>query len=213
MKLRLANSLLIVCVILLSNCAGVSSQSPQVANSAATLDGRWNLDRQASQDVRAILLPLFERNEKHWREREERYEAPPPRSEGQAASIDDGVSHLHWMQRERQKEVDALIALLSPATEIEFQQKDKSIRIATNKEEGTRVVTPGEKSALFLSMGSFSVTSAWSHGSLRIESRGTEGNRLEVLEIFTPRGDTLEKQMEVKIPEIRKQTFRFVYRR
>jgi hypothetical protein len=212
MRSAFANILLVLVTLGVSDCTSVSSQRLPDANAAAVLDGRWNLDLQASQDVRARLLPLLERNEQHWRQREEKYDQPPPRSDG-ASGVDEGVSHFLWLQHERQKEVDALIALLSPATQVDFQHKDGSIRIATNKSEGTRVVTPGERSSLFLSVGSFEVTSAWSHGSLKIESRGTEGNRLDVTEVFTPRADSLEKQMEVKIPGISKQSFRMVYRR
>ena len=203
----------------ITGCAG----SPTRANpNIALLDGRWQLDRQASDDVRGRLLPLFLKNEEKWRRRAERFRFDEPvlsvegDGPGRNAEVrDDGMSTLRWMQHERRKEIEVLIAMLSPATQIEIRRVDRSIRIATNKGEGARVVTPGESSSLFLAAGGFNVSSAWAQGGLLIESRGNGDNKLQIVERFTLAADgtRVEEQLVVKIPDIGKQSFHFVYKR
>ncbi len=211
-------------------CAGVSSRATLPADvDLAIFDGHWRLDAQASDDVRARLLPKFEENEKRWRRKAERFDDQSPqedrhgdskgeghgekRGESRDANREDGISNLRWLQRERQKDVQTLLAMLMPATQLDIEHIDRSLRIATDKGEGTRVITPGEESALFLPAGGFKVTSGWDHGGLLIESRGTGDNKLRILDRYTLRDGKLEERMEVKIPNIGKQSFLFIYLR
>lgn len=201
--------------VYMAACAETSARDTPSDIAIGSFDGRWRLDRQASDDVRARLLPIFEKNEKKWRRSAERFEdlPPPPGPGGGLEVADDGISDIRWMQRERQKEIQALIAMISPASQLDVQHGNGSIRISTDKGEGTRVVTPGESSSLFLALGGFKVSSTWQKGALLVESRGTGENKMRVVERYSLRGDTLEELLEVKIPNVGKQTFRMVYRR
>jgi hypothetical protein len=181
-------------------------------NTAAIFDGHWKLDQQASDDVKARLMPLFERDDRHWRRIAERFEDQPSRPDSGSEGGDDGISNMRWMQHERQKEVQTLIAQLMPATRLDIQHVDRSIRFATDKGEGTRVLTPGETSTLFLEVGAFVVSSSWEKGGLLIELRGSGENRLRIVQRFKLHGAQLDEQLEVKIPTIGKHSFHFVYK-
>ncbi len=204
---------LIVVAVCASNCAGLSSHGVPDANAAAIFDGQWRLDASASDDVRARLAPLFDRGEKRWRRNAERFEDAPPHPDGGPQGSDDGISHIQWMRSEREKDNRSLIAMLVPASHLEIQHSDRSIRIATDKGEGTRLLTPGEESTLFLPAGGFSVSSSWEDGALRITSAGTGDNKVHVVELFKVRGETLEERLDIKIPGMGKSSFRMVYRR
>lgn len=208
-------AMIVTAAFYMSACAETSARDAPSDVSISAFDGRWRLDRQASDDIRARLLPIFEKNEKKWRRSAERFEdmPPPPGLGGGSEGPDDGISNMRWMQREREKEIQAVIAMISPATQLDVHHDKGSIRISTDKGEGTRVVTPGESSSLFLPLGSFKVSSEWQKGALLVESRGTGENRMRVVERYSVRGDTLEEFLEVKIPSVGKQTFRMVYKR
>ena len=90
-------------VLCFSACAETAARDAPGAAAIGAFDGRWRLDRQASDDVRARLLPLFEKNEKKWRRTAERFEDLPPHQGGGPNAADDGISDIRWMQRERQK--------------------------------------------------------------------------------------------------------------
>jgi len=201
--------------LVLACCAGcaVRQQTMLDPDALAALAGRWRLDSKASDDVRARLMPLFERNERRWRRRVEPFDQPPPGVEPGPNTNDETFSNVRWLQGERQKEIQVLIAMFSPATQLDIQVDGRTVRIATDKGEGTRALTPGESSALFLNVGGFKVESEWKEGALLVESRGTEDNKLRIEERFAPVGDRLDKRLEVRIPGIGKQVFNFVYRR
>jgi hypothetical protein len=200
---------------------GCSTTAPDASIQAALIkfDGRWQLDRQASDDVRARLAPLFAKNERKWDKRAARFEFDEPPLEKGAADAqvgprDDGM--MNWLQRERRKEIEVVLSLLLPATQLEIRRSsDRSIRIATNKGDGARIVTLGETSSLFLAAGSFVVSTEWRQGGLQIESRGTGDNKLHIVERFVLRSDgaQLEEFLTAKIPGVGKQSFHIVYRR
>jgi hypothetical protein len=179
--------------------------------------GHWNLDRQSSDDVRARLLPLFAREEQRWRRNAERFEDLPPReaeNHGNPAG-DDGTSNFRWLQRERQKEAQALIAFAMPASQLDIQASAHEIRIANDKGQGTRVLTPGESTALFVPIGGFIVTSSWQESGFVIDSKGEGENKIRVIEQYRVSSDgmQLEEHVELHFPAISKQMFRIVYRR
>src|SRR5258706_6209249 len=60
-------------------CGGVASREPSKGIDVTRFGGRWALDRQASDDVPARLVPLFERNEPQWRRNTLHFDEPLPR--------------------------------------------------------------------------------------------------------------------------------------
>src|SRR5262249_9607379 len=139
--------LCLACGAWLSGCGGTPSKSaaqPPQGVDPASFGGRWVLDRQASDDVRARFIPLFEKEDKRWRRNAERYEDTPPRETERPPATDEGQSNIRWMQRERQKESNALLAYASPATQLDIQASAREFKIVNNKGEGTRRLVPGE---------------------------------------------------------------------
>jgi hypothetical protein len=206
-------------VIALTGCSGMSSptaKEPPAGIDITHFNGRWILDRQKSDDVRARLLPLFQREEQRWRHNAERFDDSPPReSEAHGNSADEGVSNFRWLQRERQKEMQALVAFAMPATQLDLHVGAHEVRISNNKGEGTRVLIPGESAALFVAVGGFTVASAWQDGGFTIDSRGEGENKIRVVERYRVNADgsQLDEQAEIHFPSIKKQLFHLVYRR
>jgi len=178
------------------------------------------LDRHESDDVRARLLPIFEKHEGRLRKQERRFEEGPPLP---ATPNADGprpadVSTVQWVWQQRRREIEALIAFASPPNRLDIEHThagERRIRIANDKGEGTRVLIPGESSALFSGMGGFEVISGWRDTAFLVESRGTSDNPIRVLEqyVLLDSGATLEVRTEVRLPQIGKHRFRFIYRR
>jgi hypothetical protein len=205
--------------MLLTACGSTSrlESAPEVK---VDLTGRWLLDRRESDDVRARLLPLFERRESRLRNQERRYEDGPPlptQPEAGGARPAD-VSAVQWIWQQRRREIEVLIAFASPANRLDIahsQTSRQEVRIANDKGEGARVLTPGESSTLFTGMGGFAVSSGWREASFVIQSRGVNANPIRVLERYTliDSGATLELRLDVRLPEVGAHKFRFLYRR
>ncbi len=198
------------------------SPSLDEANAKApSIAGRWTLDRQASDDVRSRLVPLFEKKDRRWRKMEDEFEersgerVNSPRAESRRIAPPEGQSNMQWLQEQRQQDFRVLISTLTPATRIEVQQTPKQLRFSSDKGEGSRTLVPGDVSALFVGIGGFDVRSGWRKSTFVIDSRGTGENGMHMLEQYTllESGSTLEEVLVAKIPEFGKQTFRFVYRR
>jgi len=203
----------------LPGCGSASTQSTKQASSridVAAFTGRWNLDTHASDDVKARLQPLFERNEKKWKRNAERFEEPPPReNDARSAPADEGVSNIRWLIAERQKEIQAWVAFAMPATQVDVRASEREVRLGNNKGEGTRVFVPGEPTTLFVTVGGFTVASAWRDAAFTIDSRGQGENKARVVEQYRLSADStqLEERLEVRFPTLGKQVFKFVYRR
>jgi hypothetical protein len=191
------------------------------------LTGDWALERHASDDVRARLAPLMEKRERKWRSLERRFEDDAP-VRGPDAELPPEATHrggqqepttIQWVRQQRQHAADELIAFVSPATKLEIRQSmqhgHQEISVHNDKQEGTRVLAPGETSALFNSMGSFDLSSGWQKTRFVVDMRGTEGNSMHIIQYYTLlESDTvLEMNMEAYLPELGKQKFRFVYKR
>jgi len=197
-------------------CGGVASREPSKGIDVTRFGGRWALDRQASEDVRARLVPLFERNERQWRRNAERFEEPAPReSDGRGGTPDEGISTMHWLQGERRKEIQSVIAFVTPATQLDIQASANRVQFVNNKGEGTRTLIPGESIALFVELGGFKVTSGWKDSAFIIDLHGEGENRVRIIEQYrlAAEGTQLEERLEVQIPTISKQVFHIVYRR
>lgn len=216
-------------------CSGSYAVQPRIATD---LSGRWLLDRQASADVRASLSAAFGKIDKRWQrvaqvveDRNPPPAAPEASSESPAAedSADNDadaksergkaraadVSNLQWMMQQNRREMAAIIAWLSPATQLDIEQSANELVMRTNKGEGTRRFEPGEKSAIFLSMGAFDVRSGWEDQSLIVDSMGQGDNKMQLSERYTllDQGGGLEKRVVVRIPGLGKFKYRFVYSR
>lgn len=208
---------LVACVAL--SACGSTSRLESAAPVGVDLSGAWLFDRRESDDVRARLMPIFEKRESRLRKQERRYDDGPPLPAAPNAGgpRPADVSNVQWIWQQRRREIEALIAFASPANRLDIEQAPgaRQIRIANDKGEGTRVLTPGDSSALFSAMGGFKVTSGWSDGVFTIESRGVDDNPIRVVERYAllDGGQQLELRVEARLPEVGKHAFRFVYRR
>jgi len=200
--------------------------SPRLENTATLptdLSGQWTLDRHDSDDVRARLAPLFEKKERKWRTMEKHMAdnatfVEPSHADNPGDSSSEGgadTSTLHWLRDQRQREVHSLIAFVSPATQLEIRQSAHEIRFSSNKGEGTRALVPGEPSSLFVAIGGFAVTSGWQGNSFVVNSNGSGDNVTHIVERYTllDQGAQLEERVEVRLPALGKQVFRFIYKR
>ena len=232
---RLSFRLVAVCS--LAACAACGGSYAVQPRTAVDLSGRWDLDRQASSDVRLSLSEAFGKVDKRWRrvvqvieDRNPPPEAPeaavgPPlesaangageeadtRARPQAAD----VSNLQWLMQQNRREMSAIVSWLSPATQLVVEQSATELVMRTNKGEGTRRFEPGETSAIFLLLGAFEVRSGWKGQSLLVDSVGKGDNKLQLSERYTllDEGGGLEKRVVVRIPGLGKFKYRFVYRR
>ncbi|HYM36268.1 MAG TPA: hypothetical protein VET48_12770 [Steroidobacteraceae bacterium] len=196
-----------------AGCGSVASRSVTPPSAVvARFSGHWVLDRQSSDDVHARLTPLFQRNEERWRRNAEKFDLPPPSEHGDS---DQSLSNVRWLQGERQKEIKALVTFAIPASQIDIQASEHEMRFANNKGEGTRLLTPGEATNLFVPVGGFNVLSGWKDGTFVIESRGEGENKIHVVENYRLSVDNkqLEERLEVHLPNISNQVFHIVYRR
>jgi hypothetical protein len=199
----------------------------KVPPTSADLTGDWVLERHASDDVRARLTPLIAKKERKWRSLERRFEDDAP-ALGPDAELPPEAMHrggqqepstIQWIRQQRQHAADELIAFISPATKLEIRQSSEhgrhEISVHNDKQEGTRILVPGETSALFISMGSFDLSSGWQKTRFVVDMRGTEGNSMHIVQYYTlmTSNTELEMHMEAYIPEIGKQEFRFLYKR
>lgn len=204
--------------VVLTAC-GSTSRLESVAPVGVDLSGSWLFDRRESDDVRARLLPIFEKRDSRLRRQERRYDVgpPPPAEPGASGPRPADVSNVQWVWQQRRTEIEALIAFATPANRLDIEQARDAhrIRIGNDKGEGARAFTPGESSALFTVMGGFTVTSGWRERAFTVESRGVNGNPIRVIERYSllEDGEMLEVRMDVRLPEIGKHAFRFVYRR
>src|SRR5262245_40802595 len=184
----------IALAIFLTACA--STQTMPVDEVARRLNGAWQVDTHASDNLRDRLLPLFKAREAKWRKDADRY-LPPPSEERGAPTVD-------WLLADRRRAVEELIARLTPATELQITASTREVRVKGNKGEGTRVLNPGQTSALILPQGRFKLSSLWDKGMFVIDMRGDD-NKLRVTEHVAPIENGMEIRMVASIPEIGKQ--------
>ena len=209
---------LAMCVLV--TACGTASRLESATTANVDFTGRWLLDRRESDDVRGSLLPIFEKRERRLIKRERQFDDGPPLPTGPSTGgpRPADVSTVQWIWQQRRREIEALIAFASPANRLDIEHSQDvrhRIRIANDKGEGARVLTPGESSTLFGAMGGFAISSGWRDASFLIESRGIDANPIRVLERYTliDSEAVLELRVDVRLPEIGKHAFRFVYRR
>jgi hypothetical protein len=213
-------------LVWVSSCA-MAPTMDKVAPQGVDLTGDWLLDRHVSDDVRARLAPIIEKKELRWRSVERRYEDHAPLLGPDAeltpeATLQGGPpepSNMQWLQQQRHFAAEALIIFVSPAINLQIRQSTRQgrheISVHTDKGEGTRVLVPGETSALFVSMGGFDLRSGWQKKHFVVDMRGTGDNAMIITQYYTvsDSGNELDMRMEAHIPEIGSQKFHFVYRR
>ena len=212
---RVAYGLAILGLCALIGCSMTPSMDLTSAK-PVDLSGRWMLDRKASDDVRARLLPLIDRKERGWQRDEQPFDDLPPQSANASPDAPRGeVSTIRWMQQRRQREAMALISTISPGGQLDIRQTPSEIRISSDKGEGSRTLTPGRTSGLFTAIGGFEMSSGWQGTTFVIDSRGTGENHMHVVERYTliDGGAVLEAKLETKLPDLGKHAFRFIYRR
>lgn len=191
---------------------------------AVDLNGRWILDRQASEDVRARLTPLLEKSEKQSRKAERRFEElesgrGSPRNDSSSGGTEvsvqaQAIANMRWLQAQRQKESLRLLDAMLPASELTITQSSNQLKFASNKGEGTRTFVAGEASALFSELGGFEIKSGWDKQAFVIQSRGTDNGIAKTEHYSIADGGTrLEERLQVKLPGIGKQSFRIIYKR
>jgi hypothetical protein len=205
-----------VVLLLLCSACSIAPSTRLVPEKPIDLSGEWQLDRRVSDDVRARLQPRFNKLETKWRKVEKQAEDRRELfiAEPQAESGPDN-STMHWIREQRDREMKALVAFVSPASHLQIKQSAREIRFTSDKGEGTRVLVPGDKSSLFVAMGGFTVVSGWKDSSFLIDNDGTGDNQIRMLERYTllADGSELEYQLVARLPEFGKETFRFVYKR
>jgi len=212
------NGSLCVWLAMLLCCTACSIAPSMKATPDKPIDftGEWSLDRRVSDDVRAHLQPAFDKMESRWRKVEKRAEDRPELfiAEPQAETGPDN-STLQWIREQRAREMKAMVVFLSPATQLQIKQSAHEMRFTSDKGEGTRRLVPGEKSSLFVTMGGFDVQSGWKDGSFVIDNDGNGDNPIHVVERYTmlAGGSELELQVIARLPEVGKETFRFLYKR
>ena len=179
------------------------------------LSGRWLLDRQASDDVRAKIMPVFDRKERRIRQEERTYDVPPPVAGPSSDDHPSEPSTVEWIQRRREREAQSFVALLSPANQLDIQHEGGQVRVQTDKGEGSKTLTPGQSSALFTGFGAFEMSSGWKDETFIIDLSGAGDNKLHTVERYTLRdeGQTLEVQLDARVPNFGKHSFRFLYRK
>jgi hypothetical protein len=198
--MRLARILALA--LLLAACSSTPPQAEQVKSFA----GRWLLDSDASDDVVNQLAGLYRKRDQRDLRYEERVRRELPESL-------EAASNLQFLREQRQKQSDALVALLAPATELEVQQlPGGTVRLIDNK-RGTREVAPERSSSLINGAGSFEVTAEWDGNALTISTEGTNGNGISIDERYAMAGDQLTALFVIRLPRIGKQKFRIRYRR
>jgi hypothetical protein len=208
-----------------AGCGG-APRLADVPKVAVDLTGDWVLDRQASDDVRARMRPLFARKDRELNRLIERAEAagaidepiaaqPSETSTGSPAARRDDASSVQWIRNQQRMEAEAFIAWLSPASQLKIDKQGSEFRFLSDKGEGTRRFTPGEITAVFIAFGGFDVESGWDGSSFVVSSQGNGENRIRLLERYTviEGGSTMEVVTQSRLPTIGKQTYRFIYRR
>jgi outer membrane murein-binding lipoprotein Lpp len=212
---------------LLFNGCSSAPRMQTVPKQPIDISGNWSIDRRESDDVRARLRPLAEKQEQRFRRLDRAIEEGPGRSlppdnlPGKESEHDgrrdpgSDLSTSGWLRQERQRDTLILIALLGPATKMEIHQSTREMRIVSDKGDGTRVLVPGEKTALFVTAGGFEVTSGWTDKSFVVSSRGTADNGIQMIERYSliDGGKRLEELLEAHLPAFGKQVFRYVYNR
>jgi hypothetical protein len=219
-------------LLVLAACGG----APRLADIPVTtvdLVGEWALDRAASDDVRALLRPMIGRRERELsRQIQQAGQAsdelevgesagPPPEVSGPPTQPagrrpqEDDASMVGWLRRQQRLEFEAVIAWLSPASQLKIDKQDAQFRFLSDKGEGTRRFVPGEQSAVFNAFGGFDVSSGWDKDAFVVSSRGNGDNRIRLLETYTllDGGATLEERVVARLPSLGKHEFRFIYRR
>ena len=201
--------------ILCSACS-IAPSMRVVPEKPIDLSGEWVLDRRVSDDVRGRLQPRFNKLETKWRkvERQAQDRGELFLAEPQAESGPDN-STMHWIREQRDREMKALVAFVSPASQLQIKQSARELRFTSDKGEGTRVLVPGDKSSLFVAMGGFTVLSGWKDRSFIVDNDGNGDNPIHTFERYTLNGEgsELEFQLVARLPEFGKETFRFIYKR
>jgi len=218
----------LLCLAVIAACGG----TPRLAvapKAAVNLTGEWVLDRAHSDDVRARIRPMFARKERELNRYIQRAEedgdtdepiappadaAKPPQSDVNRKEPHDDSSTVQWLRRQQRIEAEAIIAFLSPASELKIDKRNAEYRFLSDKGEGTRRFVPGERSSVFNGFGGFEVMSGWEKSSFVVSSEGKGDNRIRLLERYTVLADgALEGKVVAHLPNLGKYEYRFLYRR
>jgi hypothetical protein len=211
----------VVILVGLSSCS-IAPSLEKVQPHAVDISGQWALDRRDSDDVRALLKPLIEKKERHWRALEKRaadegYTGWQDTDSGQPGGGD--ASTMQWMRQQRQKEAEELIAFVAPPSQLDINMSTRAgqqeISVKTDKGEGTRVLVPGQASSLFFEVGAFKVNSGWHGDTFIVDLHGSGENSMQIVQYYTvsDAGNRLDLRLEARLPELGKQTFHFNYKR
>ena len=227
-KIRYSAALL-VCLSVLAACGSAPSLD-EVPKSEVNLTGTWVLDRSQSTDVRSKLKSIISRRERDLdftikrAEKEGGLDEPvgPPlesaKSEAERRERrpgEDDASTVTWIRRQQRLEYEALIAFLSPPSQLTIDKRNREYRVLSDKGEGTRRFTPGEPSSVFNAFGAFEVESGWNDSSFVVSSIGQGDNDIRLLERYSlfEKGAALEAVVIARLPSLGKHEFRFVFRR
>jgi hypothetical protein len=218
-----------VCLSALVACGSAPSLD-DVPKSEVNLTGTWVLDRSQSTDVRAKLRSIISRRERDLNYTIQKAEkegvidepvGPPLESAKPGAERreprpgEDDASTITWIRRQQRLEYEALIAFLSPPSQLTIDKRNREYRVLSDKGEGTRRFTPGEPSSVVNAFGAFEVESGWDGSSFVVSSIGQGDNDIRLLERYSlkEKDAVLEATVVARLPSLGKHEFRFVFRR
>jgi hypothetical protein len=218
-----------VCLSVLAACGSAPSLD-DVPTSEVNLIGTWVLDRSQSTDVRAKLRSIISRRERDLNytiqkaEKEGVIDEPvgPPLESAKSGAErrqprpgEDDASTITWIRRQQRLEYEAVIAFLSPPSQLTIEKRNREYRVLSDKGEGTRRFTPGEPSSVFNAFGAFEVESGWDKSSFVVSSVGQGDNDMQLLERYSlmEDGAALHAVVVARLPSLGKHEFRFVFRR
>jgi hypothetical protein len=219
---------LLACLSVLSACGSAPSLD-DAPKSDVNLTGTWVLDRSQSTDVRAKLRSIISRRERDLNyaikqvEKDGGVNEPvgPPDAANPGAERrerkpgEDDASTITWIRRQQRLEYEAVIAFLSPPSQLSIEKRNREYRVLSDKGEGTRRFTPGEPSSVFNAFGAFEVVSGWDKSSFVVSSIGQGDNDMRLLERYSvvETGAALEAIVVARLPSLGKHEFRFMFRR
>jgi hypothetical protein len=223
------SALVLIAVLTLTGCGGAPSLD-EAPPSAVNLVGTWVSDRSRSDDVRAKLRSIISRRERDLNSSIQRAEkegltdepvGPPPEAAkpgpagGPRKADSDDLSTVTWLRRQQRLEYEAVIAWLSPPSQLKIEKRDREYRFLSDKGEGTRRFTPGERSAVFNAFGGFDVVSGWDAQTFVVSSIGNGENDISLLERYSliDDGKALQAVVTVRWPSLGKHELRFIFRR
>jgi hypothetical protein len=217
-----------VCLSALVACGSAPSLD-DVPKSEVNLTGTWVLDRSQSTDVRAKLRSIISRRERDLNYTIQQAEkqgidepvgpplesAKPEAERRERRPGEDDASTITWIRRQQRLEYEALIAFLSPPSQLTIDKRNREYRVLSDKGEGTRRFTPGEPSSVVNAFGAFEVESGWDNSSFVVSSIGQGDNDIRLLERYSlkEKDAVLEATVVARLPSLGKHEFRFVFRR